>query len=145
MISEPLIVERTYAATIEKVWKAITDKDEMKQWYFELNEFRPEPGFEFQFEGKSETRTYLHLCKILEVIPQRKLRYSWAYQDFPGYSIVTFELFPEGNMTRLRLTHEGLESFPQDMPDFAVNSFTQGWNEIIGTLLKNYLEKQEGS
>jgi len=40
MNREPLVIERTYNTTVEKVWKAITDKDEMKHWYFDLEEFR---------------------------------------------------------------------------------------------------------
>ncbi|MEI9946055.1 MAG: SRPBCC domain-containing protein [Chitinophagaceae bacterium] len=48
----PFVIERTYNSRIEKVWKAITDKDQMKQWYFDLSEFKPLVGFEFQFSGK---------------------------------------------------------------------------------------------
>ena len=43
-MSDPIIVERTYNAPIEKVWNAITDREEMKKWYFELAEFKAEPG-----------------------------------------------------------------------------------------------------
>ena len=28
----PFTIERTYNAPVENVWKAITDKDEMKKW-----------------------------------------------------------------------------------------------------------------
>lgn len=31
-----LIIERTYEAPIEKVWEAITNKDQMKQWYCDI-------------------------------------------------------------------------------------------------------------
>jgi uncharacterized protein YndB with AHSA1/START domain len=55
-MSDPIIVERTYNAPIAKVWSAITDRDEMKKWYFDLAEFKPEPGFEFQFYGEGKTR-----------------------------------------------------------------------------------------
>ena len=51
---QPIIVERTYNAPIEKVWNAITNKDEMKKWYFDLAEFKAEPGFEFQFYGEGK-------------------------------------------------------------------------------------------
>ena len=61
---------------------------------------------------------YHHICKITEVDPQRKLKYSWRYQGYEGISYVTFELFSEGKATRLKLTHEGLESFPINNPDF---------------------------
>jgi len=31
-----LIIQRTYEAPIEKVWEALTNKDQMKQWYFDI-------------------------------------------------------------------------------------------------------------
>lgn len=136
----PIIVEQTVNAPIEKVWKAITDKDEMKKWYFQLEEFKAEPGFEFQFEGGTETNKYIHLCKIKEVDPPHKLSHSWRYEGYAGDTTVTFELFDEGDRTRVRLTHEGLETFPQDNPDFARNNFQMGWTEIITKSLKNYVE-----
>ncbi|MFL9483382.1 SRPBCC domain-containing protein [Chitinophagaceae bacterium LWZ2-11] len=141
MKSEPFVIERTLNASVERVWKALTDKKQMKEWYFDLSDFKPEVGFEFQFEGGSKEMTYLHLCKVIEVIPHKKLTYSWRYKDYAGNSFVTFELFPESDKTRLKLTHEGLESFPP-VKDFAKESFSKGWTHIIGTSLPTYLEKQ---
>jgi uncharacterized protein YndB with AHSA1/START domain len=142
MKNEPIVVERTYNAPVEKVWKAITDKDQMKQWYFDLSDFKAEPGFEFQFEGGEDDRRYLHLCKITEVVDRQKLAYSWRYDGYEGNSFVTFELFPEGDKTRLRLTHTGLETFPQNNTDFAKENFVEGWTQIIGTSLKEFVEKE---
>jgi uncharacterized protein YndB with AHSA1/START domain len=142
MSTKPIIKEVTINASAEKVWNAITDKDEMKLWYFNLEEFKPEVGFEFSFEGGNEDRVYIHLCKITEVIPGKKLTYSWQYKNYPGISYVTFEIFPEDDSTLLRLTHTGIESFQTDNPDFARESFTKGWEYIIGTSLKEFLEKR---
>ena len=141
MKTEPFVIERTYEAPIERVWKAITDKDQMKQWYFDIAEFKPEVGFEFQFEGGSENKRYLHLCKITEAEFEKKLTYSWRYKDYDGNSFVTFELFAEGDKTRLKLTHTGLETFPQNNQDFSRESFTAGWTYIIGTSLREFVEK----
>ena len=142
MKPEPFIIERIYNPPISKVWKAITDKDDMKQWYFDLSDFKPEAGFEFQFKGSGSDGTeYLHLCKITEVIPDKKLTYSWKYDGLQGMSYVTFELFDEGDKTKLKLTHAGLETFPENKPDFAKESFAQGWTEIIGKNLKEFVEK----
>jgi uncharacterized protein YndB with AHSA1/START domain len=138
--TEPFVIERTYNAPVDKVWQAITDKNKMKQWYFDLKEFKPEVGFEFQFIGGSKEKSYLHLCKIIEVIPGKKLTHTWTYDSYPGESFVTFELFDEGDNTRLKLTHVGLETFPAE-PDFARTSFEKGWTHIIGKSLKEYLER----
>lgn len=142
MNNEPFVIERTYNATIEKVWKAITDKEQMKQWYFDLAEFKPEVGFEFQFSAGTEHKTYVHLCKVTEVIPYKKLAYSWRYEGYSGNSFVTWELFAAGDKTRVKLTHAGLETFPVENPDLAKHNFAEGWNDIVGNLLREFLEKQ---
>lgn len=141
-MSEPLIIERTFNAPIEKVWKAITDRDEMSKWYFDLAVFKPEVGFKFRFTGgKDPERLYMHLCEITEVIPSKKLTHSWRYDGYPGNSFVTFELFTEGERTRLRLTHSGLESFAaSNNPDLDAKNFFVGWNAIIGSNLQQHLE-----
>ncbi|KAF0138947.1 MAG: hypothetical protein FD122_3620 [Stygiobacter sp.] len=140
MKDEPFLIERTFSAPIEKVWKAITDKDEMKLWYFDLAEFKAEVGFKFQFIGGPPEKQYLHLCEVTEVISGKKLTYSWRYDGYEGNSFVSFELFGEGANTRLKLTHAGLETFPKENPDLTKHNFAEGWTSIIGESLKKYLE-----
>lgn len=142
MKKNALVLERLLAASPERVWNALTRKEEMKEWYFELSAFKAEPGFTFSFNGGDETKTYLHQCRVTEVIPQRKLQYTWKYPGFPGESLLSFELIPQGANTLLRVTHEGLDSFPQDNPDFARENFSAGWNHIIGKSLPDYLAEE---
>jgi len=142
MTQEPFVIERVLNAPADKVWRAITNKEEMKQWYFDIADFKPEIGCEFTFEGHNENRVFVHLCKITEVVPGKKIKYSWRYEGEPGLSFVTFELFSEGNKTRLKLTHEGLETFPQTK-DFAKENFVKGWTHIIGKSLVEYFEKEK--
>ena len=136
----PFVIERTYDAPPERVWQAITDRDKMAQWYFKLEAFKPEVGFEFRFEGGPPERTYLHICIITEVVPGEKLSHTWKYDGYEGQSCVTWELFDEGNKTKVRLTHAGLETFPKE-PDFAKENFIAGWTHIVGTSLKEFVEK----
>jgi uncharacterized protein YndB with AHSA1/START domain len=140
-LNEAIVLERTYDAPANQVWDAITNKEKMKQWYFDIKEFRPEVGFNFQFVASDGKRDYLHLCVVKEVIPQKKLSYSWKYDYDPGISVVTFELFPEGNKTKLRLTHEGIDNFSKDHPELEKKNFENGWNDIINKNLKEFLEK----
>ncbi|HWY39031.1 MAG TPA: SRPBCC family protein, partial [Bacteroidia bacterium] len=142
MNTAPFVIERTFAAPIEKVWKAISDKNEMKKWYFDLPEFEARVGVEFTFTGGPPEKQYIHLCKVTEVIENKKLSYSWRYDGYPGNSFVTFELFAEGNKTKLKLTHAGLESFAaSNNPDLYKQNFVAGWTEIIGTNFKQFIEK----
>lgn len=137
----PILIERTFNVPVSKIWKAITDRDNIKKWSFNLKAFKPEVGFKFQFEaGEDPGKLYLHLCEVREVVEGKKISYTWRYDGYPGNSLVIFELFEEGSNTKLRLTHEDVETFPESNPDFARDNFVLGWTEIIGTSLKNYLE-----
>lgn len=142
MKSEPFVIERTFNAPISKVWKAISDNNEMKKWYFDLPDFKPKVGFEFRFLGGTEEKKYLHICKVTEVIEGKKLQYSWRYDGYEGISYVTFELFAEEDKTRLKLTHEGIETFPAvNDSNFAKESFAEGWKYIIGKSLMEFVEQ----
>ena len=138
-LAEAVVIERTFNAPIARVWKALTDVEDMRRWYFDLKEFNPKVGFEFEFTVEHKGAKYHHLCRITEVIPQGKLACTWRYQGHEGDSLVTFELFAAGNKTRLKLTHEGLETFPK-LPSFARKSFMEGWTKIIGSSLKDFVE-----
>jgi uncharacterized protein YndB with AHSA1/START domain len=142
-LAKPIIVERTLDAPVGQVWTALTDVDEMREWYFDLKEFNPEVGFEFEFVVEHEGNTYHHLCKVTEVIPEKKIAYTWRYKGEPGDSLVTFELFAEGQKTRLKLTHTGIEPFPKT-PAYARKNFEAGWTAIIGSELKQFVEGAKG-
>ncbi len=144
MSHNPIIIERLFTAEIEDVWRAITEKELMKQWYFDLDEFRAEVGFTFEFIGGPEDGIqYVHQCEITEVIPQKKLTYRWKYKGYAGASFVTFELVASGTNTKLILTHSGIETFPDSNPDFAIHNFETGWNHIINTSLDQFLSHQK--
>lgn len=141
MNNHPLEIERLFDAPVSKVWDALTLNEQMKKWYFQIQEFKPEVGFEFGFIGKTEVGIeYLHLCKITEVLPLKKLVYSWRYDGLPGISFVSFELFEEDKKTRLRLTHSGIESFASGGRDFSKENFSGGWTYILDKSLKDYLK-----
>ena len=142
IVAEAIVVERTFDAPIARVWKALTDVEQMRVWYFELKEFKSEVGFEFEFIVEHEGNNYHHLCKVTEVIPRKKIAYTWRYKAEPGNSLVTFELFPEGNKTRLKLTHTGIETFPKT-PAYARKNFVAGWTAIIGSELKQFVENSK--
>ena len=138
-----VILERTYNASPEAVWQAITNADQMKQWYMPLSEFRPEVGFETSFDVNAKGRDYLHIWKVTEVVPNRKISYEWRYGGFPGNSLVTFELTPQGRGTRITLTHTGLESFEgYRNPGLKPDNFEKGWTGLLGTQLPKFLEKE---
>jgi uncharacterized protein YndB with AHSA1/START domain len=133
----PFKFEQIYNAAIAKVWQALTDENKMRAWYFpQLRKFKPVVGLEFVFTNDGSA--YRKEWRVTKVEDGRLLAHSWIYKGYPGISEVTFELFAEGDKTRLVLTHTGLASFPDD-PHFARKRFEDGWKQILGSNLKNYL------
>jgi uncharacterized protein YndB with AHSA1/START domain len=141
-LAEAIILERTFDAPVGRVWTALIDVDQMREWYFDLTEFKAQVGFEFDFIVEHEGNKYHHLCRVTDVVPEKKIAYSWRYKGEPGDSLVTFELFPEGNKTRLKLTHTGIETFPKT-PAYARKNFEAGWTAIIGSELKQFIESSK--
>jgi uncharacterized protein YndB with AHSA1/START domain len=143
MSEQPFVIEREFDVPVTKVWDALTKKEQMKKWYFDLADFKPVVGFEFQFIAGEEGHTpYKHLCRVTEVVPDKKLAYSWRYDGYPGDSLVTFELMEMGKKTRLKITHAGIETLAGGGPDFAKEKFAEGWTSLLDKSLKGYLETE---
>lgn len=77
MKKDSILVERTFNAPVNKVWTALTNTDEMRKWYFDIEKFEPKAGFKFDFMGGPEDGPqYLHLCEITEAIENEKLAHT---------------------------------------------------------------------
>jgi uncharacterized protein YndB with AHSA1/START domain len=136
----PVIAEQLFKASKEDVWEAITTLDRMKKWYFDnLPDFRAEVGFTTQFNVKAPSRDFLHIWKVTEVIPQKKITYNWTFKDCDGSGDTCFQLFEKDNKTLLRLTNVVIEDFDDTIPEFRRESCQAGWNYFIKESLYNYL------
>ncbi len=138
----PFTIERVVDAPVALVWRAITTPEDLSRWYFDLINFKPEVGCEFHFVVEHEGNTFDHRCKVTTVVPQKIIAYTWRYHGHEGNSLVTFELFAEGAKTRLKLTHEGLATFPK-APHFARKNFVRGWTRLIGSELPDFVENSD--
>src|SRR6195952_83301 len=85
----------------ETVWEYLTKSELMAQWLME-NDFQPIVGFDFQFRtGAKASLNFdgIFYCKVLEIVPFKKLSYSWNCGPGNGEinlnSIVTWKLGPK--------------------------------------------------
>ena len=138
--SEPIVVEEIYSAPPEVVWEAITEPEQMREWYFDtIKEFRPKVGFETCFDVDCEGDTFPHRWTVTEVIPAEKLVYRWRYDGYAGDSFVTWELQEDPDGTRIKVTHTCTESFPQDHSVFDEDACMDAWDYFISQTLPEYL------
>jgi uncharacterized protein YndB with AHSA1/START domain len=141
---EPIIVEQLFNVSKERIWKSITDHEEMIKWYFNnIPEFKPVAGFTTQFNITNEGRDFLHKWKICEVIENEKIVYNWQYERYTGSADVYFQLFDAGDFVRLEVKVIVLEDFPEDIPEFTRDSCRNGWKYFINESLYKYITGTE--
>lgn len=138
--TRPIIVEQTFAAPRTAVWKAITDADQMRQWYFEqMEDFRPEVGFETRFTVEHDGKVYRHVWRVTEVVPTERITYSWQMDGLAGLGSTSWELTEVDGNTHLKLTNVGLHTFPQEDPSFHRESCRAGWRYFLNERLPEWL------
>ena len=95
------------------VWEYLTKPELIAQWLMQ-SDFKPIVGYDFQFKTRPLPNFNFDgivYCKVLEVIPFKKLSYSW--KGGPGNSeitldsIVVWTLKEQQDGTELELLHTG--------------------------------------
>jgi uncharacterized protein YndB with AHSA1/START domain len=119
---------------IETVWEYLTNSDLMAQWLMK-NNFQPIVGFDFEFRtGPIPNLDFdgIFYCKVMEIIPSKKLSYSWKSGPGEGKitldSIVIWKLEPKGKGTEVFLEHSGFAK--KENLDF-YNGLLHGWLEKL--------------
>jgi uncharacterized protein YndB with AHSA1/START domain len=97
----------------EVVWEYLTKAELIEQWLME-NDFQPIVGHDFQFRTKPMPNFNFNgivYCKVLEIVPFKKLSYSWKGGPGDGKitldSVVEWKLQLKDNGTELFLDHSG--------------------------------------
>jgi len=124
--TESILIECDLPEPPEKVWRALTEPELLGKWLMS-SDLRAEVGARFHFRPNSTEGGNTPIdCEVLDVEPQRRLRWVQREQGGPeaGHplveSVVTLELVGIANGgTRLRLVHDGFTRISrQDAPEF---------------------------
>jgi len=139
--TEPIIKEVIIDAPVKKVWAALTEKEQFGKWFLPAEELKPEVGTTFHMTGYFEGKAYPHVCTVTEVIPEKKIAYTWEIEGDLGETLVTYELEQTGDKTKVTMTHSGFDKYPFDAPQESRDGYANGWEKIINVYLKDYVEK----
>ena len=121
------------------VWQALTEKSQMKEWYFDIPDFELRVGATFNFYEPDDARQFHHRCTIREILPEKKFSHTWTHPSHSkGESVITWLLKEENGATHLTLQHEGIENFADAGPAFAAENYQVGWESFM-FVLKNYI------
>ena len=115
-------------ASIDKVWQALVDPDQIKVWGAGPAKMSASPGANFSLWGGDIWG------KNTKVIPQKLLVQDWYGGKWETPSIVTFELKENSGNTQLTLIHKNL-------PQEGWKEFYDGWKDYYLGPLKILVEK----
>jgi uncharacterized protein YndB with AHSA1/START domain len=104
LIGRTLEKELFIKASPQRVFQALTTKEDLERWFLVKAEVDLRPGGAIRFEWGPGM---FEVGKILVCEPPHRLSYSWEAFE-AGPTTVTFELTGENDGTRLRLTHTGI-------------------------------------
>ena len=121
----------------DKVWKALTDKESIKKYFFGTEAISDwVVGSSLIFQGEWEGKTYQDKGTILAADAGKLLQYNYwsgfsGLDDIPeNYSLVTYRLSAELDKTTLTLTQEGFAG------EEAKAHSEGGWTMVLDNLKK---------
>jgi uncharacterized protein YndB with AHSA1/START domain len=148
---DAIVSEIEIAAPPERVFQALIDQKQLGVWWtdgscpLKVFEMDARPGGKWRFRTQAGSievngvREFEAHGEILEYVPPRMLVYTWIanWHDSPGQTtVVSWELVPTKNGTRVKVTHSGLAQLP-----IARKDYTGGWPGVVEKL-KQFVEKK---
>ena len=126
-MKETIRLDHFYNHAPAAVWKALTDPALHAKWWAP-GDVKAVVGHKFDLDmgqwGKQA-------CEVIAVEEHRLLRYRFAAGKLD--TILTWQLIPEGDGTRLKLTHEGFD-LDSPMGKMAFEGMKPGWPNVLQRL-----------
>jgi uncharacterized protein YndB with AHSA1/START domain len=117
-------------APVAKVWAQLVDPAKLAGWLMP-NTFDATPGMGFRMDCGTEGTIE---GMVREVVPLKKLVYTWTSKHLKIETLVTVTLIPEkGKKTRLILVHSGWEALPPSEEGLGA-PFDLGWDACLKKL-----------
>lgn len=131
-------LHRIFTASVEKVFRALTDPDAMATWLppygfiakVHQMDFKVGGTYKMSFTNFTTGSSHTFGGNYLEIIPNEKIKYSDQFDDpnLPGQMITTYFLKPVSCGTELIAVQEGI---PEMIP---VEMCYLGWQESLDKL-----------
>ena len=133
-----IVVDEVFPHRPEILWKTLTSAELMGRWLgMQPTGYEAVVGNRFTYQTTpAPAWDGVIRCRVLEVIPNERLVYSWQGGDDSNNgqygsrldTVVTFTLTKVGVGTRLRLVHSGFE-LPRN--DTAFTGMSGGWVKVV--------------
>ena len=131
-------------ANAMEVWHALTDSDELENWWGEGVKIEPKVGGQFREKWEDdEGNAQLATGKILSMKIKKEITFTWREKDWPkeANTKCTFQIEADSaHKSTLTLFHTGWETLPEALRKNTYKDFTVGWTYHLKEL-KAYLDE----
>lgn len=126
-----------------ELWHALTDKDELENWWGDGVVIEPKMGGRFQEKWEDdEGNKQVASGKVLALKNKKQITFSWVEKSWPKNAVTecTFEINEDGpGKSSLTVRHTGWETLPAALRGQALKDFKTGWSYHLKEL-KEYLD-----
>lgn len=135
--TQPALIRQTITinASPARVWRYVASEAGLRRWFAGNIRFEPVIGAPVAFEEHGgELRG-----RVTALEPERQLVFTWTELGSPGWPqspeplLLTIDLVPEDDGTRVTITHSGFENLPEAIRPGQYSSYQRGW--AYGTTL----------
>lgn len=127
-----LVLEELLPHPIEAVWSALTNASAISAWLMRTRDFKPTVGTRFGLKTQLLSKSGWVEAEVTELEPLKRMVWAWSVADDAPLTTVTFELTPEDEGTRLKLTHVG------EIDPFVGGLLTEGWPGRLELLRRSF-------
>lgn len=137
------LVEKKINAPVSKVWQALTDPEQIKQYLFGTNAISDwKKGSSIIYKGEWQGKQYEDKGQIIEIIPDRLLHTTYwsgmsGKEDKPeNYANVIYRVAPHGpETTVVSIEQDNIDN------DEGVKHMQENWGIVLDSM-KKMLESQ---
>lgn len=124
-----LVRDTLIDASPETIWPFLVEPERHVEWLGTVADIDPRPGGRYRVLVGGQHQS---VGEYLEVTPFERVVFTFGWDQegnpiTPGSSTVEISLHPEGDKTRVRLTHSGL-------PADAISDHIGGWDHYLDRL-----------
>jgi uncharacterized protein YndB with AHSA1/START domain len=139
------VIEQSFVtkASVGEIWHALTDRDELENWWGEGVILDPKTGGKFcePWEDDDGSRK-MASGKVLAAKANKEITFTWTEKEWPktAETQVTFTISDDGKLRSLKLKHSGWEKLPEAKRAATLKDFKIGWSYHMKEL-KSYLDE----
>ncbi len=136
MESKTLEISKTYNASLERVWNAWTNPDEISKWWIPDGFTQPSiPEIDLRLGGElkyhlqpAEGDAFYAHGVFKEIIPNELIRSTWQWSHADQETLLTVKFTKVDDGTQLTIIHELFQDEDQK------NSHSDGWNKCMSKI-----------